>query len=81
MSLSSNTACCFFCGRDLSIAASVNLVAEGPCCSICLARISSAHQQGTELGLGKRCPLCHGSGEAPGYHDVDEFYADDPPTS
>lgn len=27
---------CFFCGRDLSNAVTVNYVAEGPICSICL---------------------------------------------
>lgn len=31
---------CFFCGRDLSQANTVQYVAEGAICSMCLAKIS-----------------------------------------
>ena len=37
--------CCFFCGRDLSQAISVRYVAEGPVCSMCIARIIAMREQ------------------------------------
>jgi len=38
---SNNTLHCFFCKRDLSHAHSVNYVAEGPICSMCLAKMKT----------------------------------------
>lgn len=35
-----NTMHCFFCRRDLSTALFVNYVAEGPICSMCLAKMN-----------------------------------------
>ena len=38
MNSSNNTLCCFFCKRDLSMAQGVHVVAEGPICSMCMAK-------------------------------------------
>jgi hypothetical protein len=43
MATTSNTLCCFFCGRDLSMAQAVQYVAEGPCCSMCLSKMHVSH--------------------------------------
>ncbi|MBT3298467.1 hypothetical protein HN385_06075 [archaeon] len=43
MNTSDNTQCCFFCKRDLSTALVVQYVAEGPCCSMCLAKMFSTY--------------------------------------